>query len=61
MIPQGGTLIVANSDGGSIRVRGDTSAVILIAVGSNYQIGNPQVFSATDRLEKLRGFPHLHK
>ncbi len=61
VIPQGGTLISANSDGGSISVRGATSAVILIAVGTNYQIGNPQVFSATDRLEKLKGFPDPHK
>jgi alpha-L-fucosidase 2 len=61
VIPQGGTLIAANSDGGSISVRGATSAVILIAVGTNYQIGNPQVFSATDRLGKLKGFPDPHK
>lgn len=61
VIPQGGTLIAANSDGGSISVRGATSAVILIAVGTNYPIGNPQVFSATDRLEKLKGFPDPHK
>ena len=61
VIPQGGTLTAANSDGGSISVRGATSAVILIAVGTNYPIGNPQVFSATDRLEKLKGFPDPHK
>ena len=61
VIPQGGTLIAANSDGGSISVRGATSAVILIAIGTNYQVGNPQVFSATDRLEKLKGFPDPHK
>jgi alpha-L-fucosidase 2 len=60
VIPQGGTL-TANSGGGTISVRGATSAVILIAVGTNYPIGNPQVFSATDRLDKLKGFPDPHQ
>ncbi len=58
---EGGTLTSANSDGGSISVRGADDAVILIAVGTNYPIGNPQVFSATDRLDKLKGFPDPHK
>jgi alpha-L-fucosidase 2 len=61
VIPQGGTLTATNSGGGFINVRGATSAVILIAVGTNYPIGNPQVFSATDRLDKLKGFPDPHK
>jgi alpha-L-fucosidase 2 len=61
VIHQGGTLSAANSDGGSISVRGADNAVILIAVGTNYPIGNPQVFSATDRLDKLKGLPDPHK
>ena len=60
VIPQDGTL-TTNSDNGAINVRGATSAVILIAIGTNYPIGNPQVFSATDRLDKLKGFPDPHK
>lgn len=63
VIPQGGEMAASNDTtggGGSIRVRGATSAVILVAVGTNYPIANPQVFSVADRLGKLKGFADPH-
>ncbi|MDE1163141.1 MAG: glycoside hydrolase family 95 protein [Acidobacteriaceae bacterium] len=64
VIPQGGTLKAENSSDGSaasISVKGANRAVILVAVGTNYPIANPQVFSEENRLAKLKGFPVPHR
>lgn len=61
VIPVGGTLKASNlQGGGDITVRGADSAVILIALGTNYRI-SPQVFSEKDPLAKLKGFPDPHE
>lgn len=60
VIPQGGVLSASNDqDGGAISVRGADSAVILVALGTNYRLV-PQVFSEKDPLAKLKGFPDPH-
>ncbi|MET3666560.1 glycoside hydrolase family 95 protein [Caulobacter sp. 1776] len=61
VIPQGGVLN-ANNDGGegSISVHRADSAVILMALGTNYRL-DPQVFSEKDPLAKLKGFPDPHQ
>lgn len=48
----------ANSDNGTIQVTGADSAVILIAIGTNYEF-DPQVFLNPDAT-KLQGFEHPH-
>lgn len=60
VIPDGGTVQAVKEGGGSIKVSGATSALIVIAVGTNYPIAEPQVFSAPDRLDKLKGFADPH-
>jgi alpha-L-fucosidase 2 len=63
VIPQGGTMQATNDahgGNGSISVKGATSAVILVAVGTNYPIANPQVFSAVAPRDKLKGFAGPH-
>lgn len=57
VLPEGGTLTAAS---GTISVTGADSAVILLAAGTSYR-AEPQVFSASDRLDKLKGFPHPHE
>ena len=58
VIPQGGT---SKSDAkGTITVSDADSAVILIAVGTNYKI-DPQVFLTEKPTEKLAGFPDPHE
>ena len=64
VIPTGGTMTAqndANNDNGTITVNGATSAVILIAVGTNYQLES-RVFcvAEADRILKLEGYPHPH-
>lgn len=64
VIPQNGTITATNDagkDNGAISVHGADSAVILVAVATNYQVGNPQIFSVADRLEKLKGLPDPHQ
>ncbi|WP_372799004.1 glycoside hydrolase N-terminal domain-containing protein, partial [Pontiella sp.] len=56
VIPEGGTLKASN---GTVTVSNADSAVILIAVGTNYPF-DPQVFLTADPKEKLKGFPHPH-
>jgi alpha-L-fucosidase 2 len=58
IIPQGGR-ITANADG-TITVSGANEAVILIAVGTNYIVGDSKAMSESDRLKKLAGNPHPH-
>lgn len=61
VIPEGGTLKAVNRDGqGSISVSGADSALILIAVGTNYQL-DPKVFLTAEDSKKLAGFPHPHE
>lgn len=61
VIPQGGTMNANNSKSkGSISVSNADSAVILIAVGTNYQFDS-QVFLTEDDSKKLEGFAHPHK
>jgi alpha-L-fucosidase 2 len=63
VIPQGGTMRATNDasgGNGAISVNGATSAVILVAVGTNYPIANPQVFSVADPRDKLKGLPGPH-
>ena len=57
VIPKGGTMTADPQ--GTLSVSGADSAVVLIAVGTNYQF-HPQVFLTQELTEKLAGFPHPH-
>lgn len=61
VIPTGGTLTFGNENGdnGYITVTDADSAVIYIAVGTNYQLES-RVFTEPDRLKKLKPYPHPH-
>lgn len=62
VIPDGGTMQAQNdpsNNNGTITVSDANSAVILIAVGTNFEF-NSQVVSASNRLDKLKGFAHPH-
>ncbi|MCM2374900.1 glycoside hydrolase family 95 protein [Aporhodopirellula aestuarii] len=58
VIPRGGTM-AASDQKGTITVSDADSAVILIAVGTNYQF-DPKVFLTPEPDRKLDGFPHPH-
>ena len=58
VIPKGGTM-TANKDG-TITVKGANEAVILIAAGTNYIVGDSRAMSESNRLKKLAGNPHPH-
>jgi alpha-L-fucosidase 2 len=58
VIPQGGHMHASNREG-TITVSDADSAVILIAVGTNYQL-DPQVFLTEKATDKLKGFPDPH-
>ncbi len=58
VIPIGGQINASNSEG-TITVSDADSAVILIAVGTNYQF-DPQVFLTEKATDKLKGFPYPH-
>ena len=58
VIPTGGEMNASNGEG-TITVSGADSAVILIAVGTNYQF-DPQVFLTREPADKLKGFPDPH-
>ena len=58
VIPTGGTMNASSSEG-TITVSDADSAVILIAVGTNYQF-DPQVFLTAEPTDKLKGFPDPH-
>jgi alpha-L-fucosidase 2 len=58
VISTGGT-IQANSDKGTIKVSGADEALVLIAVGTNYQIDS-QVFLENQPKKKLAGFEDPH-
>ena len=57
VIPEGGT--VASGDG-RIQVTAADSALVLMAVGTNYVLSE-RVFLEPDRLKKLAGNPHPHQ
>ncbi len=57
VIPQGGTMKATNN--GTITVADANSAVILIAIGTNYKLDS-QVFLTEDPAKKLAGFPDPH-
>ncbi|WP_146602613.1 glycoside hydrolase family 95 protein [Novipirellula aureliae] len=60
VIPTGGTMTADNSNSqGTITVADADSAVILIAVGTNYPFDS-QVFLTTKAADKLAGFPGPH-
>jgi len=60
VIPEGGKMEVANPEsGGTIKVSDADSALILVGVGTNYQL-DPKVFLTTEPTKKLAGFPHPH-
>ncbi|TWU31141.1 hypothetical protein Poly41_63320 [Novipirellula artificiosorum] len=60
VIPAGGTMKAANTKSqGTITVSDADSAVILLAVGTNYQF-DPKVFLTTENADKLSSFPHPH-
>ncbi|WP_231744089.1 glycoside hydrolase family 95 protein [Stieleria neptunia] len=60
VIPAGGTMMAANKNSqGTITISDADSAVILLAVGTNYQF-DPQVFLTNENAEKLSSFPHPH-
>ena len=57
---EGGTMKAANDESqGTIIISDADSAVILIAVGTNYQF-DPKVFLTTEAADKLAGFPDPH-
>ncbi|VGO19732.1 glycoside hydrolase family 95 protein [Pontiella sulfatireligans] len=58
VIPKGGKM-KASSGNDTITVSNADSAVILIAVGTNYKF-DPQVFLTTAAADKLKGFPDPH-
>lgn len=58
VIPDGGTMNATND--GRITVSNANSAVILIAVGTNYEIDS-QVFLTEEATQKLDGFPDPHE
>ena len=58
VIPQGGKM-KASKNKGTLTVSDADSAVILIAVGTNYQF-DPQVFLTAEAADKLKGFPDPH-
>lgn len=62
VIPTGGTMSADNDNGdnGTITVTGADSAVIYIAVGTNYELES-RVFTEPDRLKKLEPYPHPHE
>lgn len=62
VIPSGGTVSAAtDSDGnGCVRVEGADSAVVVIAVGTNYPVGDSGVFTASDKLAELAKYPAPH-
>ena len=60
VIPEGGTIEAVNSGSqGTITVSNADSAVILIAVGTNYEL-DPNVFLTAKATDKLAGNPHPH-
>jgi alpha-L-fucosidase 2 len=60
VIPEGGTMHASNRKGrGSITVADADSALILIALGTNYKF-DPQVFLTEAPEKKLAGFPDPH-
>ncbi|MGJ8639861.1 MAG: glycosyl hydrolase family 95 catalytic domain-containing protein [Opitutaceae bacterium] len=60
VIPQGGRLEANQKSDGTVTVSDADSALILIAVGTNYQF-DPKVFLTQDPKKKLDGFPHPHE
>ncbi|MDF7799578.1 glycoside hydrolase family 95 protein [Pontiellaceae bacterium B1224] len=56
VIPKGGEM---KADKDTVSVSNADSAVILIAVGTNYEF-DPQVFLTPEPTEKLKGFAHPH-
>lgn len=56
IIPTGGEMN-AQEKKGTISLKDADSALILISVGTNYQL-DPKVFLENDYLKKLEGFPH---
>ena len=57
VIPKGGT--IETSKEGTITLSNADSAIILIAVGTNYKLDS-QVFLTNEPANKLAGFPHPH-
>lgn len=63
VLPQGGSLSVqtnANGEHALLRVEGADSALLLIALGTNYQMES-RVFLEEDRAKKLAPYPHPHE
>lgn len=61
VIPDGGIMTAQNGeDGGTITVEGADSAVILLAVGTNYRMES-RVFCENDREQKLAPYPLPHE
>ena len=58
VIPTGGSMNASSSEG-TVTVSDADSAVILIAVGTNYQF-DPKVILTTNPADKLAGFPNPH-
>lgn len=62
ILEQGGTCTAQNDahgENGTLTVENATSAVIFVAVGTNYRL-TPEVFSR-QAPEKLQGYPHPHE
>lgn len=63
VLPQGGQLSIqqdAQGEHAAIRVEGADSALILIALGTNYRMES-RVFLEEDREKKLAPYPHPHE
>ena len=58
VIPTGGKMTATD---GAIAVSGANEAVILIAVGTNYVVGDSKAMSENDRLRKLADNSHPHE
>ena len=56
VIPSGGTMIANNN--GTITVKGANEALILIAVGTNYVVGDSRAMTENNRFAKLAGNTH---
>jgi len=63
VVPQGGTVTTSTDDNGNacLQITGADSAVVLIAVGTNYPVGDSTMFTASDKLSALAKYPAPHE
>lgn len=63
VIPEGGTVTAStDADGnGCLQIAGADSAVVLIAAGTNYPVGDSTMFTESDKLSALAKYPAPHE